>query len=187
MNALFQTAKEVADFMEAREWKYCIIGGLAVMRWGEPRTTQDVDITLLTGFGGEERFVDELLTGFAARGTDARAQALRNRVLLLMAVNGVGVDVALAGFSFEEEILKRASVFEFDEGCCLKTCSAEDLVVAKAFADRPKDWLDIEGVLIRQGQKLDIPLVLRLLAPLCELKEAPEIVTRFRKLVETTR
>ncbi len=187
MNAVFQAAKEVTDFMEAREWTYCIIGGLAVMRWGEPRTTRDVDITLLTGFGAEKRFVDELLTGFAARGPEARAQAMRNRVLLLSTVNGVGVDVALAGFPFEEAILKRASVFEFDEGCRLKTCSAEDLLVAKAFADRPKDWLDIEGVLVRQGQKLNMNYVMRQLTPLCELKEAPEIIVRFRKLVETAR
>ena len=187
MNALFQAAKEMADFMEVRGWRYCVIGGLAVMRWGEPRTTQDVDITLLTGFGEEERFIDALLAGFGSRGADPRGKALLNRVLLLSAANGVGVDVALAGFPFEEEIMGRASVFDYGEGCRLKTCSAEDLVVAKAFADRPKDWLDVEGILIRQGNQLDVELVLRQLAPLCELKETPEIVARFRKLVETTR
>lgn len=187
MNALFQAAKDIADFMDARGWRYCVIGGLAVMRWGEPRTTQDVDLTLLTGFGEEERYIDALLAGFGSRGADPRGRALINRVLLLSAANGVGVDVALAGFPFEEEIMGRASVFEYDAGCQLKTCSAEDLVVAKAFADRPKDWLDVEGILIRQGNKLDVKLVLRLLTPLCELKEAPEIVARFRKLVETTR
>ena len=187
MNALFQAAKEVGDFMEARGWQYCVIGGLAVMRWGEPRTTQDVDLTLLTGFGEEERYVDALLSGFGSRGADPRGEALLHRVLLLSAANGVGLDVALAGFPFEEEIIRRATVYEFDGGCRLKTCSAEDLVVAKAFADRPKDWLDVEGVLIRQGNKLDVGLALRLLSPLCELKEAPEIVARFRKLVETTR
>ena len=187
MNALFQAAKEIADFMDAREWRYCVIGGLAVMRWGEPRTTQDVDLTLLTGFGEEERYVDDLLAGFGSRGADPRGQALVHRVLLLAAANGVGVDVALAGFPFEEEIMRRASIFEYDAGCRLKTCSAEDLVVAKAFADRPKDWLDVEGILIRQGNKLDVGLVLRLLAPLCELKGTPEIVARFRKLAETTR
>lgn len=187
VNALFQAAQDMADFMDARGWRYCVIGGLAVMRWGEPRTTQDVDLALLTGFGEEERFIDALLRGFASRGEDPRGKALVNRVLLLAAANGIGVDVALAGFPFEEEIMRRASVFEFDEGCRLKTCSAEDLVVAKAFADRPKDWLDVEGILIRQGNKLDVKRVLHLLAPLCELKETPEIVARFRKLVETTR
>jgi hypothetical protein len=30
MNALFVAAKEVAEFMRARGWKFCVIGGLAV-------------------------------------------------------------------------------------------------------------------------------------------------------------
>ena len=93
----------------------------------------------------------------------------------------------MAGFPFEEDILQRASIYEFDEGCRLRTCSAEDLVVAKAFASRPKDWLDIEGILIRQGSALDVKAIIRRLSPLCEVKEAPEIVARFRKLVDTTR
>ena len=158
MNALFQAAKEVSGFMEAQGWPCCIIGGVAVMRWGEPRTTLDVDITLLTGFGEEERYVNMLLKRFKARGPDPVGLALQHRIVLLNATNGVGLDIALAGFPFEEEILQRASFFEFDEGCRLNTCSAEDLIVAKAFADRPKDWLDIEGILIRQGKTLDIDL-----------------------------
>ncbi len=186
MNALFQAAKEVSDFMGAQGWKFCVIGGLAVMRWGEPRTTQDVDLTLLTGFGTEESYVELLLAKFAGRSPNARELALRNRVLLLTAPNGVGIDIALAGFPFEEDILQRSSVFEFDEGCRLRTCSAEDLVVAKAFANRPKDWMDIEGVLIRQGSALNVKAIIRRLSPLCELKEAPEIVVQFRKLAKAT-
>jgi hypothetical protein len=38
-----------------------VIGGLAVQRWGDPRQTRDVDLTLLTGLGGEEAFVDPIL------------------------------------------------------------------------------------------------------------------------------
>lgn len=37
--------------------QFCFIGGLALLRWGEPRTTRDTNLTLLTGFGGEERFI----------------------------------------------------------------------------------------------------------------------------------
>lgn len=28
MNAIFIAAKEVCDFMKARRWKFCVIGGL---------------------------------------------------------------------------------------------------------------------------------------------------------------
>jgi hypothetical protein len=57
----------------------------------------------------------------------------------------------------------------------LVTCSAEDLIVMKAFAARPKDWLDVEGIIVRQTGGLDWAYVERHLRPLAELKEAPAI------------
>lgn len=55
MNAIFEAAREVCEFMEVRDWKFCVIGGLAAQRWGEPRATQAADLALLTGLGDEER------------------------------------------------------------------------------------------------------------------------------------
>lgn len=54
MNEILSAAKELGDFMRQRQWEYCIIGGLAVIRWGEPRLTQDwLDIQgLMTRQGG---------------------------------------------------------------------------------------------------------------------------------------
>jgi hypothetical protein len=51
----------------------------------------------------------------------------------------------------------------------------------KAFAGRPKDWLDVEGVIIRQTGKLDWSYIRRQLAPLTELKDAPEILDELDK------
>jgi hypothetical protein len=45
----------------------------------------------------------------------------------------------------------------------------------KAFAARPKDWLDIEGIIIRQTGKLDWSYIQRQLRPLAELKSDPEL------------
>ncbi len=58
---------ELQQFFLVRDWRFCIIGGLAVQRWSEPRQTRDADATLLTGFGSEEPFVDELLLIFESR------------------------------------------------------------------------------------------------------------------------
>nr|AAU82590.1 hypothetical protein GZ18F2_20 [uncultured archaeon GZfos18F2] len=37
------------------------IGGLAVIRWGEVRMTQDIDLSLFTEFGNEETYINSLL------------------------------------------------------------------------------------------------------------------------------
>jgi len=54
MNLLFETASDIQQTMKDRKWPFCFIGGLAVMRWGEMRMTQDIDLCLLCGFGNEE-------------------------------------------------------------------------------------------------------------------------------------
>ena len=107
--------------------------------------------------------------------------ALRHRVLLLEC-DGIGIDVGFAGFDYEIEMMRRASAFEFLEGLWLRTCSAEDLVVMKAFASRPRDWEDIRGILIRQEGKLDWALILSALGPLAELKEDPAILPTLETL-----
>lgn len=160
MNGLLNAAAEVQRFCESHGWQFCFIGGLVVQRWGEPRQTRDVDLTLLTGFGAEEAFVDEVLSRFAGRGDDAREFALMHRVLLVTTAAGVDVDVALGALPFEERAVNRASAWEITGDLALTTCSAEDLVVYKAFAGRAQDWVDVEGILLRQGGRLNHALIL---------------------------
>lgn len=182
MNALFIAAKEVYDFMKARRWKFCVIGGLAVQRWGEPRVTLDVDMTLLTGFGDEERYATALLSSFQSRIPDAMQFALIRRVLLLKTSNGKDVDISLGALPFEEAMIHRAVQQEFAPGLILPCCTAEDLFVMKAFTSRPKDWLDATGIVVRQT-RLNKRYILRQLAVLCELKETPEIVERAKRVL----
>jgi hypothetical protein len=182
VNALFAAAAGVQAFCAARGWQCCVIGGLAVQRWGDPRQTRDVDFTLLTGLGGEERFIDPILSRYVGRFPEARQMAIERRVLLVETREGVPVDIALGGLPFEARVIARSTSFEVAAGVVLVTCSAEDLVVLKAFADRMQDWLDIEGVIVRQGPNLDRSLVLEELGPLLELKEDPRAEVTLRGL-----
>ena len=136
MNEVIRAAVELQAVCEAQGWKFCIIGGLALQRWGEPRETVDVDLTLLTGFGGEERFIEVLLGRFESRLENAAEFALSRRVLLLRAPSGVGLDIALGALPFEESAIKRATDLLVPGDARLRTCSAEDLLVMKAFAAR---------------------------------------------------
>src|SRR5260370_34883378 len=101
---LFETARELQFFCDQQKWRSCFIGGLAVQRWGEPRVTRDVDLTLMAGFGSEEGFIDPLLDMYAGRVENAKEFALRHRVLLLKSPGGVGMDISLGALPFEEEL-----------------------------------------------------------------------------------
>ena len=182
MNPLFAAAADVLAFCGARGWRCSVIGGLAVQRWGEPRQTRDVDVTLLTGLGGEEAFVDPILEHYPARCPDARRFALERRVLLVETGTRIPLDISLGGLPFEEAVIDRSTPFEIEPGVRLTTCSAEDLVILKAFAGRPQDWLDVEGVIVRQRRALDRRQVLAELRPLLELKEDIAAMARLLEL-----
>jgi hypothetical protein len=103
-------------------------------------------------------------------------------VLLCNASNGVEIDIALAASGFDEQVVARSTPFKFLKGCTLVTASAEDLVVLKAIADRPLDWLDLEGILVRQQDRLDWKYIRSVLEPLCELKEDLSSMERLESL-----
>jgi hypothetical protein len=182
MNGLFAAAMEAQQFMQSHGWRFCIIGGLAVLRWGRPRVTQDVDFSVLAEFGKEPEFVDALLGGLQGRISDAREFALESRVVLCKASNGVALDVALAGFPYEEQVIARASVFAFAPGTSLITASAEDLLTLKAFAGRDQDWADVQGIIERQADKLDWDSVRRNLKELGELQEGQDAMIRLEEI-----
>ncbi len=182
---LFDVARELQDFFKSREWEFCFIGGLALQRWGEPRVTQDIDCTLFTGFGNEISFIRDLSRHYESRIENAEEFALANRVLLLQSKSRIGIDLALGGLPYEKGVVERASDFEFIPGIILRTCSAEDLVILKAFADRTRDWADIEGIILRRGSQLDWEFIYSQLQPLCELKESPDILVRLRGLQQS--
>jgi hypothetical protein len=186
INPLFQAGLEFQNTFTERKWSFCFTGGLAVIHWGEIRMTQHIDLCLLSGFGNEEQYIKILLNLYKSRIPDAHNFAQKNRVVLLYASNGVSVDISLSGLPFEEEMIKRATSFTFHPNCSLITCSAEDLIILKAFADRTRDWMDVESVIIRQGEKLNTNYIIDRLSPLCELKEAPEIIDKLKNLFKTT-
>jgi hypothetical protein len=184
MKTLLLAGAAVQRVLEARHWRFCFIGGVANYRWGTPRLTNDLDLTLLTGFGAEEAYVAELLTEFESRVPDAADFAAANRVVLLRTPDGFGIDVALGAMPFEERTILRSSTFEFLPGARLRTCSAEDLIVHKAFAARPQDWVDIEGVILKQRGVLGWSQVRSELGELAALKEAPELLDELEQIAD---
>ncbi|HZZ27407.1 MAG TPA: nucleotidyl transferase AbiEii/AbiGii toxin family protein [Pirellulales bacterium] len=182
MTPLQEAAKEICDFLTRQGWRFCVVVGIAATRWGEPRTTEDVDLCLLTGLAEERRFINTLLTTFAVRRPDAADFAESARVLLISASNGVGIDIALGWTPFEEQMVARASNFQLGPNLTLPIASPEDVVVTKALAGRPLDWIDVQRLLARQRGKLDWEYIRRELGQLCELTEVSGPVDKLEHL-----
>jgi hypothetical protein len=138
---LVEAAGELLSFLDAHGRSACLIGGLVVSRWGEPRATRDVDATVLADVK-EEAAVP-------------LRRAELGRLALLRASNGVDLDISFAAFPFELEVLQRASDWPVTPDIALRTCSAEDLVLYKLVAARLIDLHDVQSVVSRMGTRLD--------------------------------
>ena len=183
-NRLVEAAREIQEFCEQKRWRFCFIGGIAVQHWGEARLTRDADLTVFTGLSDEATYIDALLERFAPRIGDARDFALRHRVLLLRAANGVPLDVSLGALDFERQAVDTASLEEIVPDQRLRLASPGSLAVFKTFAGRPQDWLDLEGIIVKSGARIDWRTVDAQLRALLELKGDASALQRLAELRE---
>ncbi|MCB0317130.1 MAG: hypothetical protein KDD56_00130 [Bdellovibrionales bacterium] len=102
---------------------------------------------------------------------------------MLKSQENIPLDIALSGLPYEELVIERAQMIEVLPTVQLKLCSAEDLIILKSFADRSRDWLDIESVIVRQGVRaLNWDYIFEHLETLANLKEEPNLIVKLKKL-----
>ncbi len=180
-------AQEVLDILCSHGHPACAIGGLAVLRWGQPRATQDADISVLAPFGEEADVIDLLVERFTARRHDAREFAKARRVVIITASNGAPVDVGLAALPFEREALERSEVWHWSTDIAFPVCSADDLIIYKLAAARPHDLVDMEGVVRLQWRQLDVERIRHRAGQLSEMLEGPNLLEPFERALAAAR
>jgi hypothetical protein len=176
---LVSAAIETLAAASTAGYRACLIGGMVVPRWGEPRATTDVDVSVLAPFGEEAEVIALLLRRFTPRIDAAERFAIDNRVLLLRTAAGVALDIALAAFPFELEAIDLATDWEALPGTSIRTCSAEHLILYKLVAARARDVSDVQGIVRRHGPRLDVDRIRRWGREFAELKEDPDLLRPF--------
>lgn len=149
---LISEANSIQNFVEENGWDFFFIGGLVTGVWGDPRLTKDIDLTVFTNLDDEPAFIAQFLQRYKPKFSDAEEFALSNRVLPLLSSTGIGIDLTLGGLSEFSEALQRSTYEEFAPGISLRVCSAEDLIIFKTVAGCPRDWGDIDSVVIKQSR-----------------------------------
>lgn len=176
---LLEEAAQLQATLDRGGFRSCFIGGVALQCWGQPRYTQDLDVQLAVEFGSELEAARRLSDLIEIRTADAVTFAASSRVFLGRTEDGTPVDIAFGGTPYEVRVLDRASMQpEFG----IRVCSAEDLVVMKAFAGRDQDWVDVLTILIRRGGRLDWGLIEQELLLLIALRGESELPHRLVEL-----
>jgi predicted nucleotidyltransferase len=177
-NPLKKALTEAITLLEAAEYQYTVIGGIANQVWGEPRFTYDVDIKVIVPDTDYAAARATIRAAFPERG---RPDLPANPLIVDVKVGEVIVDFLLAVPGYEEQIVTRAVYCDLG-GLLVWVCSPEDLIIQKAIAGRAKDWQDIEGILIEQHEQLDWGYLQNWLAQFAEVLEQPDILTQYQML-----
>ena len=160
-----------------------IIGGVAVTALVIPRLTVDIDATI-TGAGLDLGQLAEVLGrhGIHARVPDAAAFARASQVFLAVhQASGTPVDLSLAWLPFEGEAIGASVVCDY-AGVGIRVPRAEDLLIYKLVALRPRDVEDAEGLLLLHGTRMDLRRVretIQQFAAVLDDTERPQVLERL--------
>lgn len=182
MSPLYEAAWELHSYLKRKKIPYVIIGGVAIQKWGEPRLTHDVDLTVSIPVEDTVKFVDLIAQNFKGRVADLHTLARRTRVVTIYASNGCDVDISLALPGYEDVLMQRAKPFQLAPRKIVRVCSREDLIIHKAVAGRMKDLHDLQGVIFRQAESLDVAYIRSWLKEFSALLETDEVLQRFERL-----
>jgi hypothetical protein len=136
---------------------YAVVGGLAVGAWGVNRSTRDADLYAdlrVASLAPLQRALEA--RGFHVPAMDEELE--RFGVFRSRSAEGVFVDVFSANGPLGEAILDRRKRVDL-QGRSLWFIAAEDLIILKAFSERPRDTEDL-GNLLAVGRDLDMDYVL---------------------------
>lgn len=154
---------DVVDLCDSLKIEYAIMGGLAVRIHGIPRPTYDVDVQLSMPKVETERSWEDFLIASELRGYEIpeiyrsgwRDQVGGMPLVKLKAWveegSSIDVDLFLNQTPFQNSVFSRRLQFPLDQRpvWCV---TAEDLILFKLLANRPRDWADVADILFVQGE-----------------------------------
>ncbi len=180
MTSLERALKEITSFFESRRVPYMVIGGIATLVWGSPRSTVDVDITVQVTDAARSDFVAQIASAFALRTKDPTGFVRDTRVPPVMTTQGIPIDLMFALLPYEEQAIRRAVRRQLGE-IAMQVCTAEDLIIHKIISDRLQDRADVLAVIQRQKQTLDRTYLDPIIAAMAQELEKPEIEANYRQ------
>ena len=154
MNVLERAVGSLARFLDEQEVPYMLIGGIANLVWGEPRSTLDVDASVLVEESAWPKLIKALQRHFRVIPKHPLAFLQETHVLPVETDDGVRIDIIWARLSYEHKAIARATM-EDVAGHRVRVCRPEDLIIHKIISERPKDSEDVRAIIRHQGPRLD--------------------------------
>ena len=140
---------------------YMIIGGQAVLLYGSPRLTKDIDITLGLGVNGLPEVISLIAELGLAVIPENYEEFVRDTMVLPLKdeKTGIRIDLIFSYTPYEEEAIHRARAVRLGARS-VRFAAPEDVIIHKIFAGRPRDMEDA-SVIITKNPDIDREYVRR--------------------------
>jgi len=176
---------KIAAGLRKHNLAYMIIEGQAVLLYGEPRLTRDIDITL--GVGADR--LDDLLAlinEISLKPVPQDIVAFVRQTMVLPAIDeatGIRVDFIFSFSPYETNAIQRGrKIAILGQEVCF--ASPEDVVIHKIFAGRPRDIEDARIILLKNPE-IDYSYIRKWLSEFdLTLDEERDLLKTFEDLVK---
>lgn len=160
---------------------YMIIGGQAVLLYGEPRLTRDIDITLGVNIDRLEALL-AVSRHLSLKPLPEDVAAFVRQTMVLPTLDeatGIRVDFIFSFTPYESQAILRAKKVSI-QGQDVRFATVEDLIIHKIFAGRPRDIEDVHAIILKNPD-LNIPYIEGWLKTFDAASDEKIFLTTFRK------
>lgn len=142
--------KKIALQLKKASIPYMVIGGQAVLVYGEPRLTRDIDITMGISVDGLDK-VKKIIPIIGLKGLVQKEKEFVERNMVLPTIDqksGIRVDFIFSFSSYERQAIERAKDIKLGNSL-VRFASLEDVVIHKVIAGRARDFEDVKSILLK--------------------------------------
>jgi len=176
---------KIGTALDEKAIPYMIIGGQAVLLYGEPRLTRDIDVTL----GVDVNALPELIEICKKLNLTPLPLDITKFVEQTMVFpvkddsTSIRIDFIFSFTSYEKKAIKRAREISIKK-TIVKFASPEDVIIHKIFAGRARDLDDVKSILLK-NPSVDLPYIETWLADFDKSLSRAELLKKFKKVLNS--
>lgn len=157
MRNIEEILKLVCEFLNGEKEVYVVVGGLAVLFYGVPRTTMDIDLIIPMDVGETRRFAEFLNENdfFADEEDIKTAFEEKSHATIEDKTSMVRLDIKGIYSENDQITLERRSKVSLADFAFF-VASPEDTIANKLLFGSEQDVKDAEGIYVRQFDNLDM-------------------------------
>lgn len=177
--------KKTARYLDRQKIPYMIIGGQAVLLYGRPRLTRDIDITLGVDTDKYES-IEGVCKKLKLRILVENPQDFARDTKVLPAEepdSKVRIDFIFSCTPYEEQAIKNAKQVLIGD-YPVKFASCEDIIIHKMVAGRAIDAEDVKSILAKNKNAIDFEYVNKWLLEFSKIAEHEGMLARFNSLLK---